>query len=324
MRRGVHTLLATLLVASFAPRARAAKSTASLVYVRSDLLECPEESEVRDAVSSRLGYDPFDPRAPTTVTAVITRERAGLRARVELRNPSTGATGVRLLTSAPGDCTELASAMELAISIAIDPLSAMRTPGTPPSTDEPIQREPTRVPAEAPTAPPVPKAEPARPMLLIGGAASVGYGTTPSVSFAPVVFAGVRLDRFSLRVDGRFYVPGSEDATPRGSVRGSLLGGALAPCVHFGPGTGCAVVLLGRFHGEGRGVDLPKEDDVLHVAAGARVGVEWPLGRHVFVPLGLEALVPLTRQHLRLRDRAIWEAPPVTAAAMLGVGATFW
>lgn len=312
------------LVTAVAPAAWAGNSTASLVYARGDLAQCPEEGEVRDAVSTRLGYDPFDPRSPTRITAVITRERGGLRARVDLRNEATGAVGQRDLTSARSDCTELASAMELAISIAIDPSSLTRPVGTAPEEALPTPPPPEEhasPPLEL--APPAPTTEAERMRLLAGAVASVGYGTTPGVSSGGAVFAGVRRGRLSLRVDARLGLPGTEDATPTHGVRGSLLAAGLAPCVHFGVGMGCAVVVVGRFHGEGRGVDVPMEDDVVYAAAGLRAGVELPLGAHVFVPIHAEGLVPLTHERLRLDDRVVWESAPVTVAATLGLGVTF-
>jgi len=328
--RFVAPLLAALLATMVVTPAFAEKSTAHLVYVRGDLADCPDEQQVRDAVAARLGYDPFEAKSSTTVTAVLTKGRAGLRAHVELRDLTSGAVGRRELTSARNDCAELASAMELAIAIAVDPQSLTRPAGTPPPSEAPAPSSPAPPAAPPPSAPTPspPPAPPERrasesPSLLFGALGSVGYGITPAVSVAPVLFVGVRLGRWSLRLDGRFYVPGAEDAPPTGSVRASLFAGALAPCVHVGVGVACALVVVGQLRGEGRGVDVPLERSALYSGAGLRAGLEWPLGRWGFLPAYAEAIAPFTRETLRLRDRDVWESPAVTLSLLLGLGVHF-
>jgi hypothetical protein len=331
MKRRAHSAAVALLTAALASASSTAaapveKSTAHLVYDRGDLSQCPEEAEVRDAVAARLGYDPFDPSSHTTVTAVIMRDQARLRAHIELRNPNTGASGRRELTSAQRDCTELASAMTLAISIAIDPRSLTRPAGTPAARELPAPMVPPAAPPPHEDVQVLPRGPTPRDGVHVvgGGLGSLAYGMTPSATVAPVLFAGVRVGRLSVRVEGRFYAPTAEEASPTGSVRGSILGGALSPCVHFGVGVGCAVLLLGSFHGEGRGVDVPQEQSALYAASGLRIGLELPLARHLFVPLYAEGLVPITREELRLRDQVVWHNPAVTLAVMLGLGAHFF
>src|SRR5580698_365209 len=138
MRLGVAVLAFAGVVAA-ARGASAEKHAARLIYTRAELPECPDEDSMRGSVSLRLGYDPFQPEAPMLVTAAITREHGGLRAQVEIRDRSFRVTGSRVLTSEKNDCSELAATMALAISMAIDPQSALRgrSPAPPPSLPAP-------------------------------------------------------------------------------------------------------------------------------------------------------------------------------------------
>src|SRR4051794_4640258 len=72
---------AILSVVSALFAAEAGASPASrLVYSRGVGAEsCADESALRAAVATRLGYDPFFPWAPITVVAQIRRERGALR-----------------------------------------------------------------------------------------------------------------------------------------------------------------------------------------------------------------------------------------------------
>src|SRR5204862_4286698 len=104
-----------------------------------DTTGCPDEQTLRNAVSARLGYDPFRPDAERTlqVDIVVDRrhERRGLRAHVELRDAAGNSAGSRDIGSQRSDCGELASALTLAISIAIDPMILTRP--TPPAPAPP-------------------------------------------------------------------------------------------------------------------------------------------------------------------------------------------
>jgi hypothetical protein len=108
-----------------------AAKTARLVYER-EVPECPDESTLRNEVLARLGYDPFTQNSPRTMTASIERTRSGLRAHIVFHDPGSKGGGSRTLESTKNDCSELASAMVLAITIAIDPSSLTRPPPTMP------------------------------------------------------------------------------------------------------------------------------------------------------------------------------------------------
>jgi hypothetical protein len=127
-----------------APRAR-------LVYKRQPGAEgCPDESAVRAAVSTRLGYDPFVETATLTVSVFIDRDPRGLHAQIDLLDEAADNGGSRQLSSKRRDCRDLAPAIALAISIAIDPLRAMQ-----PATDT-SSRSAADVTTRAPTSDEIP------------------------------------------------------------------------------------------------------------------------------------------------------------------------
>ena len=121
------SLFIASLMAALAPQVtfgRAVRPTINLRYTRGAGAErCPEEATLRSAVSARLGRDPWDPAAKRTIVVAVAREGASLRARVELRGGDGRISGLREMTSVGQDCIELAAAVQLAISMAIDPLS---------------------------------------------------------------------------------------------------------------------------------------------------------------------------------------------------------
>src|SRR5689334_10126408 len=94
----------------------------ALSYVReAGVDECPDERWIRQAVTSRLGFDPFADDAEVRVEAKISSDARGLVGTLGLTDRSGARLGKRELRSDARDCLELSSAMELAISIAVDP-----------------------------------------------------------------------------------------------------------------------------------------------------------------------------------------------------------
>lgn len=138
--------------------------SASLTYARGPGAEgCPDEAAIRSSVSTRLGYDPFRTGAERRISATITRTGKVLRAEVELRDATGKVTGSRRIASTKNDCSELAAAMSLAMSIAIDPQSQTRPAPAPPPAPVPAP-PPVENPALPELVPPAPPAlDPAPP-----------------------------------------------------------------------------------------------------------------------------------------------------------------
>src|SRR5438270_10727358 len=83
---------------------------------------CPDVEVIRAGVVARLGYEPFDDRADLVVSATVSRSGRTLEALIRIEGANGKPAAERRLVSRQNDCLELASAMELAISIAIDPV----------------------------------------------------------------------------------------------------------------------------------------------------------------------------------------------------------
>lgn len=145
------SLMALLGVAAGA-RAQPASASASarLRYERGAGTEgCPDEEALRNSVAARLGYDPFAEDAARTVRAKVESASGERVATVKLEAADGRILGERRLTSRAANCSELAAAMELAITIAIDPLVLTRPTPTPPppllrSSRSPRPRRPLR------------------------------------------------------------------------------------------------------------------------------------------------------------------------------------
>ena len=328
---------AAVIAASVIAPPRAAATTprpaARLVYARpSEPAGCPDEAAVRDAVSSRLGYFPFDSRADRTVRARITSAGAGagLRAEVALVAPNGEVTGGRQLSTPTGDCAELASAMELAISIAIDPLVVTRATPTAPA---PAGPRPAPAPPPAPVAvtpavvavsagAPVDAASPAALRAGIDVLGSVGSAPAPALGISAEV--GLRWGRGSVALVARADLPATrDDGSGRGGVQSSLLLASVVPCVHHGIALVCAIAAAGALQGSGVDVPDPQHATTAYLAGGARLGAELPLAGPLALRIRLEVLATPTRTALRIDGRDRWVTPTLSGNLGAGVVGTF-
>ncbi|HRI54361.1 MAG TPA: hypothetical protein PLW65_29685, partial [Pseudomonadota bacterium] len=204
--------------------AHAETQAVRLLYTRGEgAAGCPDEQTLRESAAARLGYDPFRAEAPSAVSAVLTRGPRGLRAVVELRDASGRVTGSRLLTTARNDCQELASAMVLAICIAVDPFVLSR-PALP--SEPPVTPPPSPTPASSPAPPPCPVCPACPPpprspvRFRVGAGLQVGVGATPAIgSLGVTAQAELRYRAFSLGIEGRVDPRiGSASASTGGGV----------------------------------------------------------------------------------------------------------
>ncbi len=302
---------------------------------------CPDEAAVREAVLARLGYDPFDDTAPRRLRASVGRSghRDGpLVARIELRDAAGALQGERDLRGAGSDCTELATAMAIAISLGIDPLSAAEphaspTPVTPtiPVTRITVTEEPTVRHEEAsgvrvaPTPPPEPRRAPpdapAGPPLharfAVGGV--VSWGISPAVpAVGGTVDAGIRRGAWSLDVEGAgdWAATATDGAS---GVKSSLVLASLAPCVHVWIGVGCALGGMGSLYATGV-VRAPESAHALFADAGVRLGVEVPFARRFFARAHADGLATLTHVTYHLDGQTAWSTPPLSLSLGLAAG----
>ncbi|HXU02583.1 MAG TPA: hypothetical protein VN903_16575 [Polyangia bacterium] len=309
--------------------------TAKLTYTRgAGASECPDVDVIRAGVAARLGYEPFDDSAALAVTTTVIRTGRTLEARIEIAGADGKSAAERKLVSRESDCQELASAIELAISIAIDPLAGSRPrPAAPPPPSPPppppaplppqviVVREPAAPPALPPPAPRVPIVFQVR----LGGLGAVG--SEPAAAVGGSVQASARRGSFSLGLEGRGDLASTTalqlNGVAVGDMETSLLMGALVPCASRWVLEGCALLAVGSIRASSHGLDMPQQVSAPFLAVGARVGVELPLGGILSAGVHADLLAPLTELVLRVNGQPVWTSPPISGALGLTMGARF-
>jgi hypothetical protein len=345
-----RSLLALSVIALAAPGSASADPqptpSARLVVTRgAGASSCPTDDEIRNAVSGRLGYDPFQADAQRLVSATIARDRRGLTVTVSVHDEAGRAAGSRQLSSAQNDCSELASAMTLAISIAIDPLAFTRpAPAPPPPPPPPSPPAPPPVEASPPPAPPpepplapvvvqpeataapppappdvsAPERAPTREWAFrasVGTIASIG--AAPHVGWGITTQLGIRMRALSVGIEGRGDLPVSGETQGSSGVETILLLATLVPCAHYRFLSGCGLGSVGALHGRGFGVDRPLSQTTPYAAAGARLAAEFAAGQNVLMRGSVDLLATLTPTTLLLNGAPAWVTPRASGA--LGV-----
>jgi hypothetical protein len=313
-----------------------ASSSSRLVYSRApEASSCPDEAALRKAVARRFGYDPFFPWAKQTIVVQIFRAHGRYVARVQLLDEQGIAHGTRELTSNQRNCSEIFEASTLAVSIALD------APEKPLTQEAPTEEQsPPPPPAPAPTVVAPPPAETtsaatgerpipgkansgARVQFDVGADALASTGLTPSATPGVSAYARARLEMWSLSLEIRADFAESR-ARPieigGGSVQAWVTAGGLVPCLHVSYFTVCGVGWLGALQASGQHVDPQISRTALFLAAGGRVGFEWPLSGVLALRAHGEVVANLYRPTLALGTPLyeVWAAPP--AAGTLGAG----
>src|SRR5207237_463427 len=107
----------TACTSVFAARTANASPSARLVYARDpSAAACPDEGRLREAVSRRVGYDPFFPWAKLTVVVEMTSDTRVFTARVMAVDAAGLSRGIRELKSGIDGCRGLIDDAALAIS----------------------------------------------------------------------------------------------------------------------------------------------------------------------------------------------------------------
>jgi hypothetical protein len=334
--RGVVGLALQIALASVTPaRAAPPARTARLTYTRgAGASDCPDIDVIRAGVAARLGYEPFDDSAASLVSATVSRTGHVLEARIEIAGADGKPTAERKLASRQHDCVELASAMELAISIAIDPLAGGRprseAPAPPPPAPPPAPAPPPpqviviREPAPPAPPPPAPRV-PTVFQVRLGGLGAVG--SAPAAAAGGTLQASVRRGSFSLGLEGRGDLASTTtfifNGAPVGDMQTSLLMGALVPCAFRGLFEGCALLSAGEVRASARGLAMPQQATAPFLAVGARVGLEIPLGSILSAGAHADVLAPITETVLRVSGQPVWTSPAISGAFGATIGARF-
>jgi hypothetical protein len=280
------------------------------VYVReAGASACPAESDLRKAVASRIGYDPFFPTASKTVIAQISRGASGYRGKVQIVGDDGLLRGSRDLSTRGDDCSELLSALALAISIALDDLDDGKPPPPPDeATAPPPAPAPAEAPAIAPVAPPPP--EPRRdaaPSATVAGArvgflASAGptasFGFAPSPSIGASLAATLRYSKLAARLGLRADLPASGDLTGGGSVSASSVLATASACVRGDVPFVCAGGGIGSFATTTSGLHAPASDTALLATLVLSGGVDLPVWRDLYIEPFVEGGLVLTRHRV--------------------------
>lgn len=284
----------------------AAAPDARLDYrVQSGVQGCPDERWVHAAVSARLGRDPFTDAAATHVEVDISSSTPpALEAQLVVTRES-GRVGRRRLDSPSGDCMELASAVELAISLALDPdlRGEQPAPQPPPKQEAPVVTAPP--PVVAPPAPP--------PVSFHAHAALLGTaGAAPGFTGGVLLGGGLSFSRFRVSLEARAHLPTGVVVEDR-RVGTFLFLGSVVPCVELGLFQGCLVGSLGALQFE----QAPLRATSLMAQAGARVALRFrPVASLVISPW-VEGAAVLTRTTLSLEGAQLWVTWPVAISAGL-------
>jgi hypothetical protein len=271
---------------------------ARLVYlVAPDAQGCPSEQELRAAANARAGHELFGDPASLTLEVNIRRAGAAHLATVVLPDAPNG-TGTRELRSDVG-CAELATAVALVASLAIDPESALGPPPAPP---------------------PPPPPTPSRTWRgWVGLGPRVGIGPGP-ISGGLALSGGVVGARGTLGAELRGLAP-RDSAFEAGQVAVTPLTLALLPCAARGHLEACGMAALGLVRGQGSGFAQNFTTWLPYAALGARGGVVLGTER-LRMRAFVEAAAVLPRSSFRVGEADAYTTHPVSVTG--GVDGLFF
>ncbi len=304
--------------------------TATLELTIEERLEgCPTEAVIRRTVAAHLGWDPFRDVADLHVVARLSSDGEGLVATVRAFEADGAPVGEREFRSETADCEEVARAMALAISVAVDPFVLTRVGpdaptlveapdevASPPVAEEPARAlPPPRAPQAPPAAPPAPTSTPPLVRFRTGCALGAGVGVVPSVRPFAACGAGLRLRRFELDVALRYDAPAKAGGPSGGSVVASSLGPRIEACFVRSLLVACGRASSDWLLARGEGVDVPRRSAAIVSRVGASVGVEWSRGAFAVRPFAA-ADVALVRPELTVNYETAFAVP--VASGTLG------
>jgi hypothetical protein len=294
----------------------AASPSSKLVYIRGAGAEaCPDEAALRKAVAQRLGYDPFFPSAQKTVVADVTRAPGSYHAKVQIVGDGGALRGARELTTKGDDCTELVSAIALAISIAIDDIDAEERnaePPTAPAVAEEPEPTPPAEPAPPPPPPPVTFRSKRVQQRQADLSASIGptlsFGTAPAAAVGASLAATLGYGFVAARASFRAELPASDSFSPGGTVSAHSFMGTLAACLRAALPFFCAGGGVGAISTTTSGIARGSSDIGPLVAVVGTAGVRLPLGGSYLEPFA-DGMLNLMEERVDADRRRIYTLP---------------
>lgn len=307
---------ALVWTAAAAPRWR-------LSYVPEPDAACPEEAELRQAVAARLGWDPFSADGADTVVARINQRGDGFSGSVELLDEAGASRGRRALEARAATCSEMARALAISISIAVDPdhaldvetpvQSADLAPKPEPAVPAPTTSEPSQRADVAPR-----RSDPREHESALSVAAVSMWGVAPALAWGGTLRFQKRFAWLALGGGMLGLASPSARISTTESLRSTLAAGNLEACMVGGVLEGCLVGLAGATWARADDVAQPRTDAGAFVAAGGRLALMTPLSSSVSFFADASVLGIAAPVRAAVDGVEIWRAPPVAVALALG------
>ena len=303
-----------------------------LAYEVAPEVRCPDERYLRDALTSRMGYDPVRPEGQGRVEVRVVAAGAGsLSAVVTFQPEPTAKTTRRALAANDGRCVDLVQAVAVTLAILVDPFGEHRERGARAAEADRASRaiEPkTSAPAQTAEAPErVQSSEvrdaasppPRTPVHLEAwGAGVASLGRVPELGLGGAVGAFVRRGAVAAGLYGLGETTPAAVELGRGRVSASLLGGGLEACFAGELARVCAIGALGSYAGRDDTVASPVTRRALYAEAGVRAALRVRLASRLGLVAFVEGAVPLVRPELVVDGEVVHRASVVTGT--LGIG----
>jgi hypothetical protein len=284
---------------------------------------CPDEDQLREAIATRLGSDPFSDNGKRLLEITIGGQGEGLEAHIGLVGETGATSGQRDLVSKSRECHDLATVLVLTASMVLDPLpppapdSPPETPKTPTPPAQPHVAEAVATPLTSPV-----ESAPSATGLGVGFAVSGAVGAVPSPSLGLALELGYAWTLFSLALDAQAILPAHQELST-GSVASSQFTAVLVPCVtHWHLGA-CGLISAGATRVAASGIEPAGSHSLPFFGLGGRVYGGLPLLGWLEARLQLDVLAPLTQTSIVLDGRTTWTAPAVSGSAGLALVARF-
>jgi hypothetical protein len=292
--RGLSALLAAFVLGLTASPSASAAPSSRLVYARGPGAErCPDEGAFRRAVEARVGYDPFFPWAPLTVSVEVKAESGSLSARIVVVGRDGFEHGAQTIVSQDGDCSELVASVGLAVSVALDSLPEVPREDSAPAavnktdiekTDTvessalpslPVPQPPPGPPVQEAPRPATPAAREAASLWAAAGIRG-SYGTWTAATVAPDLLVELRWRALGLALQGRYDLPATVGLSTGVKATVDRPSGAILPCLHLGSWLGCGIAMAGIQRAWGD-VASSQTATAAFLAFGGRLGFDTPL-----------------------------------------------
>jgi hypothetical protein len=235
--------------------------------------------------------------------------------------------GTRTLRDGSPSCAPLVDAVSVAIALLLDGALAPTSEDQTTTATATTQATATDAPAASAQRPPQSASAPRAASSLWRGRVSIeagtDYGLGGAGSLLGLARLGLRTDHLLLSLDIGETLPARQDFDG-GSVRTSLVLGSARACYRLGRAltvAPCALVGLGRLHGEGSNFGESRSTSLLWTAVGLGLEGEASLGHGVFLALGATLWVPTRRQTFSVDNAGIaWESKPLAGLLSAGLG----